>query len=68
MDDHTKQFGAWLRRARRARGISQVKLAAQVGCTHGTLLKWEKGDHSISFARLVAVTRALGYKVSISPQ
>jgi non-specific serine/threonine protein kinase len=36
-------FGAWLKRQRRARGLTQESLAAQIGCAPVTLRKLEAG-------------------------
>ncbi len=42
-------FGAGIRRARLARGLTQTALAASVGVTQGAVSSWEQGLESPSF-------------------
>lgn len=54
--------GAELRAAREAAGLTRPELVAQLPfpSTVPTLLNWELGHRSVSFARLVEVARTLG--------
>ena len=46
-------LGDSIRRARLARGITQVDLAAQVGVTQGAISSWEQGTETPSFVHML---------------
>jgi transcriptional regulator with XRE-family HTH domain len=46
-------FGAGIRRARLARGLTQAELAASVGVTQGAVSSWEQGLESPSFTHIL---------------
>lgn len=55
------KFGAGIRRARDARGLTQGQLAARVGLSSGIAVsRWERGVTTPSTAHLVEVARVLG--------
>ena len=55
--DETTSFGAWLQRRRRAHDLTQTELAAQVGCSLGTIRHLEQDERrpSKQLAELLAV-------------
>lgn len=56
-----RAFGALLRRAREARGLSQEEVARQVGVRSETIAKYENGrSPNPTLMRLVALSQALG--------
>lgn len=42
------KVGQRIRSARRAKGLTQVLLARQLGTTQATVCRWEKGTHEPS--------------------
>lgn len=55
------KFGAGIRRARDARGLTQGQLAARVGLSSGLAVsRWERGVTTPTTAHLVEVARVLG--------
>lgn len=46
-------FGAGIRLARLARGLTQAALAASVGVTQGAVSSWEQGLESPSFTHIL---------------
>jgi transcriptional regulator with XRE-family HTH domain len=51
--------GINMRRIRRARGLTQEWLAAQIGLTFQQVQKYERGANRISCSRLMDIARAL---------
>lgn len=43
------KLGRWLKRARMAKGLSQIELAEELGITNQTLMNIETGKHAPSF-------------------
>ncbi len=60
MADMDLPFGAWLKRQRRASGLTQEALAAQVGCAPVTLRKLEAGARRPSKQVAGRLAEALG--------
>lgn len=52
-----------IRELREARGLSQFKLAIQVGVTPASIHQWESGKNAPGAARLRALAAALGVKM-----
>lgn len=52
--------GGVLRDVRRGLGVTQVEIAARVGCPHSLISLYEKGRREISVERFVAVVEAMG--------
>ena len=46
-------MGGSIRRARLARGMTQVDLAAQIGVTQGAISSWEQGGETPSFVHML---------------
>ena len=59
----TVQIGAEIKRLREALGISQMKLAEEVGVSFQQIQKYEKGISRISVDRIQQIARALGVSV-----
>jgi len=53
-------FGAWLRQARRALGLSRRKLAARLSVDESTVFRWEAGQGSPARAVRRRLLRVLG--------
>lgn len=58
-------FGANLRRAREARGITQQILAAKVGISQSVVAQYELGTKSPSVVTAEAIARALGIQIEV---
>lgn len=58
-----KTIDQLIREYRKARGISQMKLAEMVGVSYQQIQKYEKGMSRISVDRLQQISRALGVPV-----
>ena len=56
-------YGARLRAARRARGLTAQQVAAAVGVTKGFIAQIERGEASPSVATLLRICDALGLAV-----
>lgn len=56
----TTAFGARIRRIRRARGLSQEAVAAQIGTTATSLARWELGHVQPQVWLFALLARALG--------
>jgi transcriptional regulator with XRE-family HTH domain len=54
-----KTIGARVRKLRMVRGLSQEKLAEQLGITFQQVQKYEQGSNRISVSRLVHISKAL---------
>lgn len=54
------RFGAWLRLARKSKGLSQAELGAMAGLSHVAIGDWERGrrnpyrDNVVTVARILA--------------
>ena len=57
------QIGAEIKRMREALGISQMKLAEEVGVSFQQIQKYEKGVSKISVDRIQQIASALGVSV-----
>jgi len=55
-----KQVGARVKRAREARGLSQVELAASIGISQAAVSNLEAGNRPMRVDELVAISRTLG--------
>ncbi len=65
MKKHDKKtIDQLIKEYRKARGISQMKLAEMVGVSYQQIQKYEKGISSISVDRLQQISRALGVPVN----
>lgn len=58
--DIDRQLGAWLRRRRIERGLTQAQMAEMLGVTYQQLNKYERGINRISAGRLLEVAAMLG--------
>ena len=56
--------GSQVRMRRQLLGLSQERLADQIGVTFQQVQKYEKGTNRISAGRLMAIAKALGKTVS----
>jgi len=59
-----KQIGIEIKRIRESRGMSQMKLAEEVGVSFQQIQKYEKGINRISVERIQQIARALGTSVN----
>jgi len=59
-----KEIGAEIKRTRKASGISQMKLAQEVGVSFQQIQKYEKGINKISVEMIQHIARALGISVN----
>ena len=59
-EDLAGLLGARLKELREAAGLSQVALSAKVGTTQVQIVRYEKGQQSMSLQRLYEVAGALG--------
>jgi len=57
-------MGQRIRERRRALGIAQKDLAAEVGVTFQQVQKYERGANRISYSRLAAIARVLNCRVA----
>ena len=58
-----KQIGAEIKRMRKALGISQMKLAEEIGVSFQQIQKYEKGTNKISVERIQQISNVLGTSV-----
>ncbi|MDR0556065.1 MAG: helix-turn-helix domain-containing protein [Holosporaceae bacterium] len=54
-----KKIGANLKRIRKLKGISQLKLAEEINVTYQQIQKYEKGYNKISSSRIFAIANYL---------
>lgn len=54
-----------LREFRERKGLSQARLAVQVGVHPLTVYLWERGDHLPSYRRMKALERVLGVPAEV---
>lgn len=59
-DFDTEALGRRIAAARKARGISQMDLALDVGVTQGAVSGWESGRYPMVLQKLPALCRSLG--------
>jgi|YNPNPStandDraft_1061719.scaffolds.fasta_scaffold00295_2 Helix-turn-helix. len=52
-------IGEIIRKVRKAKGISQMKLAGEIGITYQQLQKYENGKSKITVERLIDIAKAL---------
>jgi ribosome-binding protein aMBF1 (putative translation factor) len=45
---YNREVGEWIRKERKARGISQAELAAAIGVSQNSISFWERGVAAIS--------------------
>lgn len=62
------EIGEQIRRARRARKLSAVELAARAGIHRNTLLALETGKGNIELVKLFSVCGELGLELLLVPQ
>ena len=58
--DVDRRLGAWLRRRRIDRGMTQAQMADQLGVTYQQLNKYERGINRLSAGRLLQCVDVLG--------
>ena len=58
------QIGALIRERRLAIGVSQMRLAEELGLTFQQIQKYEKGVNRVAASTLMRVARALGCKIT----
>jgi transcriptional regulator with XRE-family HTH domain len=59
-----KEIGDEIKRIRKTSGISQMKLAEEVGVSFQQIQKYEKGVNKISIEMIQRIAKALGISVS----
>ena len=59
-----KEIGNEIKRIRKVLGISQMKLAGEVGVSFQQIQKYEKGINKISVERIQQIAKALGTPVN----
>jgi transcriptional regulator with XRE-family HTH domain len=59
-----REIGAEIKRIRKGLGMSQMKLAEEVGVSFQQIQKYEKGINKISIEMIQQIARALGVLVS----
>lgn len=59
-----KEIGAEIKRIRKALGMSQMRLAEEVGVSFQQIQKYEKGINKISIEMIQQIARALGVSVN----
>lgn len=52
-------IGEIIKKVRKAKGVSQMKLAEDIGITYQQVQKYEKGKSKITVERLVDISKAL---------
>lgn len=57
------ELGRRIKRARDARGLTQMELAVQMGVTVGTISRWETGANPPDMKRLLQIAETLGESV-----
>lgn len=65
MQVEKENFGALLREARKAKGMSQSELSEAPGFTIRVISLWENGRHDISLKNADTVLKALGTMMTI---
>ena len=54
-----RQFGAWLKRLREQKGVSQARVVSEVGVSLRTIGRWENGEHEPYLSELAPVIHYL---------
>jgi len=65
IDSLCKHIGNEIRKIRKQKGLSQVKLAKKIGISQQIISRIERGDENISIATLKRITNALEVKVNL---
>lgn len=65
MRKEDKKIGQLIKEFRKARGISQMKLAEMVGVSYQQIQKYEKGVSKITIERLEQISRALDTPINL---
>jgi len=61
------EIGAVVRQARLAQGLRQDQLAAAAGVGLRFLVELERGKPTVRLDKVLAVLRALGYRLDVTP-
>ena len=61
----TKEIMSKLKLVRINRGISQEKLAEEIGVTRASIINWESGKKIPNIENVIAICRALKVKIQI---
>lgn len=61
--DGAKRFGAWLRRARKVRGITQGELAIRAEVSYSSISYIETGHRDPTIGTVLQLADALGYRM-----
>lgn len=62
------QLGAFVRRARTERGLSQIEFSTQLGVPRTWLSRFERGTTNANIERVFRVLQALGHVITIAPE
>lgn len=65
IDPLCKHIGNEIKKIRKQKGLSQVKLAKKIGISQQIISRIERGDENISIATLKRITDALKVKVNL---
>jgi transcriptional regulator with XRE-family HTH domain len=65
MKKEDRKIGHLIKELRRARGMSQMKLAEMVGVSYQQIQKYEKGASKISIERLEQISKALDAPINL---
>lgn len=65
MKKEEKKVAELIKEIRRARGMSQMKLAETVGVSYQQIQKYEKGVNKISIERLQQISKALDISINL---
>jgi transcriptional regulator with XRE-family HTH domain len=60
----SKDIGALIREMRKAAGMSQMKLAEQIGVSYQQVQKYEKGTSQLNIPRLMQIADVFGVPVT----
>ena len=63
-NEHDAYVGSRIRAARILSGMSQDKLAGELGITFQQIQKYEKGTNRVSASKLVGISNALGQPIA----
>lgn len=61
--EETMRFARWVKRARTARGLSQVDLAAEAGMVGSEICSLERGQRNPTIATAMKLVEALGFRM-----
>ncbi len=61
--EERRAMGAFVRRIREARGLTQADLAKELGTSQSALVRMEKGHQNMGFDLLMKIGDALGHKI-----